>query len=168
MSPAIKIVVTDSNVLINLMHTNRLESFAKMPGFEFVVPDHVQQEISDPAQKARLAQAIAQNLFALESITETDDLSLFADLIVHVGRGEAACLVIAKKKGWLLASDEKRRFQREAETHIGLARLLRTQDIYVLAIKASLLTVAEADQDKTLLEQKRFKMSFVSFQELLP
>ena len=34
------IVVTDANVLINLMHVARLDLCARLPGDGFVVPDH--------------------------------------------------------------------------------------------------------------------------------
>jgi hypothetical protein len=39
--------------------------------------------------------------------------------------------------------------------------------IYVLAIDAGLLTVEEADRDKDVLEQRRFKMDVASFRELV-
>jgi hypothetical protein len=37
----------------------------------------------------------------------------------------------------------------------------------VLGIRAGLLTVEEADQDKAVLEQHRFKMAFESFRDLV-
>lgn len=40
-TPVLRIVVTDSNVLINLMHVSRLGLLGSIPGHEFVVPDHV-------------------------------------------------------------------------------------------------------------------------------
>ena len=42
------------------------------------------------------------------------------DHVRHLGRGEAACLVLAEKNGWTVASDEKGRFRREAVARIGL------------------------------------------------
>ena len=42
------IVVADANVLINLMHVARLDLCARIPGHDFVVPDHVREEFLDP------------------------------------------------------------------------------------------------------------------------
>jgi predicted nucleic acid-binding protein len=128
-------------VLINLLHVARLDLLSKLPGHEFVVPDHVREEI--------------------------DAITVFTELIVHIGRGEAACIAIAAKHGWCIASDEKRRFRREAVARIGAGRLLGTADIFVAAIGAGLLSVEEADADKLTLEERRFKMSFGSYRELV-
>jgi hypothetical protein len=39
--------------------------------------------------------------------------------------------------------------------------------VFVLAIKAGLLTVEDADADKLTLEGRRFKVSFASYRELV-
>ncbi|MFC1643211.1 hypothetical protein ACFL5O_11095 [Myxococcota bacterium] len=161
-----RVVVTDSNVLINLMHVLRLGLLGRIPGHEFVVPDHVHEEIRDEGQRQRLDSAIADGWLRKESITSIDALAVFADLIQHIGRGEAACIAIAAKEGWCVASDEKRRFRREAETRIGKDRILGTVEVFVLAIGAGLLTVEEADADKVILEGRRFKVPFTSYRDL--
>ena len=46
-------------------------------------------------------------------------------------------------------------------------RLLTTPAIYLRAIRAGLLSVAEADADKALLASRRFVMRFASFADLL-
>jgi hypothetical protein len=84
-----------------------------------------------------------------------------------MGSGEAACLALAETKGWVIASDEKKRFRREAETRLGPDRLLTTPGIFVLAIRARQMTIEEADAAKALLEQRRFKMNFTSFREVI-
>lgn len=53
------IIVTDANVLINLMQVTRLDMCARLPGYEFVVPDHVREEITEPSQRSALDEAIA-------------------------------------------------------------------------------------------------------------
>lgn len=165
--PTIRIVVADANVLINLMHVSRLSFCSKLPGLEFMVPDHVREEIIVPEQRAELDRALDTGLLQLTSITDPGDIGLFADLTTRLGRGEAACLVLAVKHGWWVASDERRRFRREALSRIGEKRLIGTVELYVRAIQAGLLTVDEADADKEILERKRFKMAFRSFQEKL-
>ena len=161
------IVVADANVLINLMHVSRLDFCADLPGFRFMVPDHVSREIRRPEQQSQLDDALERGDLHPCSIDHLEDISLFAKLIERLGRGEAACLVLAKRHGWTIASDEKGRFRREASKRVGSHRLIGTPDLYVLAIQAELLTVEAADSDKAILERKRFKMRFSSFREKL-
>jgi predicted nucleic acid-binding protein len=117
----VRIVVTDANVLINLMHVSRLGLLGCIPGHEFVVPDHVREEITTPEYRALLDRAIDDGWLKLEPITDLGAIATFAELIEHLGRGEAACIAIAAQHGWHLASDEKRRFRREAVARLGPA-----------------------------------------------
>jgi predicted nucleic acid-binding protein len=162
-----RVVVTDANVLINLMHVKRLSLLGGLAGYEFVVPDHVRAEITEPAQVEMLDEAASRGFLRIESVTDLGALTLFAELVAHLDRGEAACLALAVTRGWMVASDERRRFRREAETRLGAGSILRTQDLFVLAIRESLITIEQADADKAVLEQRRFKMSFASFRELV-
>jgi len=160
-------IIADANVLINLMHVNRLALCSNLPGCTFVVPDHVVEEITNGDQKAKLDDALARGIFHIVAIKTIDTITLFAELTTYVGRGEAACLALAVERNWIVASDEKRRFRREAVNRIGSGRIIGTRDLYVLAIQAGLITVEEADADKGILEQLRFKMDFKSFQDLV-
>ena len=85
-----------------------------------------------------------------------------------MGRGEAACLALAVTENWIVASDEKRRFRREALARLGEGRILTTPGLMVLAIRAGIITIEEADQAKAVLETKRFTMGFASFNEFIP
>lgn len=163
----VRVVVTDSNVLINLMHVSRLGLLERIPGHEFIVPDHVRDEILHPEERPTLEAAIQAGGLKLESITDLDALTLFAELLVHIGRGEAACIALAAKRGWSIASDEKRRFRREALARLGSDRLLGTPELFILAVQADLLTIEEAGADKLFLERRKFKMPFESFETLL-
>src|SRR6185436_10835740 len=96
-----RIVVTDANVLINLMHVTRLPLLGALPGLEFVVPDHVQAEITDPRHAAMLDDAVRRGFLRVEPVTDLASLTLFTQLVVHIGRGEAACLALAVAKGWM-------------------------------------------------------------------
>ena len=166
-TPTTRVVVTDANVLINFMHVGRLSLCADLPNLEFVVPDHVRQEISWKGQRAELDEALAAGALDAASITDPGDIRTFAKLLARLGRGEAACLVLAEKNGWTVASDEKGRFRREAIARIGEARIIGTVDLFIRAIQANLITVDEADAAKGKLETKRFKMPFRSFRERL-
>jgi predicted nucleic acid-binding protein len=161
------VVLADANLLINLIHTGRLLILGQLPGHRFAVPDAVVAEVVFEDQRAQLTQAIATGAVSLYTLTDLDSLAQFADLRRTMGAGEAACLVLSQANGWSIASDEKKAFRREVYARIGKERLLTTASIYVQAINAGLLTVAEADVDKALLATKRFVMRFGSFAELL-
>ena len=48
------VVATDANVLINLIHVSRLHLCRELAGYDFVVPDHVREEIVREDQRAML------------------------------------------------------------------------------------------------------------------
>ncbi len=167
MSSPLRVVVTDASVLINLMHVSRLSLLARIPNYEFVVPDHVREEIMIPEQRAMLDTAVSAGWLKIEVIDDLGAITVFTDLIAQLGRGEAACIAIAAQKGWLIASDEKKRFLREAIARVAVGHVLTTVDVFVLAIKAGLLTIEQADADKGALEGRRFKVAFGSYRELV-
>jgi predicted nucleic acid-binding protein len=162
-----RIVVTDANVLINLIHVDALAVVAGLPDYEFVVVDAVAEEITDEQQAAALQAALDRTHLRKESLTEARALALFADLLQVMGRGEAASLALAWGKNWCLACDEKRVFRRKATELLGEGRLLTTPGIIVLCIALGLITVEEADRMKAVLETKRFKMTFESFRDVI-
>lgn len=162
-----RVVVSDSSVLINFINIDRLNLLGALPGFDFVIPDHVEAEITQPEQKACLAVAIEAGHLKREAMTDLTEIGVFAELTQVMGKGEAACLAMAKERGWWIAADERGRFLRQVRERLGEARLLNTPGILLKAIRANVLTVAEADKLKAELERHRFKMKFGSFGELL-
>jgi predicted nucleic acid-binding protein len=162
-----RIVVTDANVLINLIHVDALAMVASLPDYEFVVVEEVVGEITDPQQATALQTAFAENHLQRDSLTDLNALALFAELVQMMGRGEAASLALADGKDCYLACDEKRVFRRKAIEILGEDRLLTTPGIFVLCIRQGLLTIDEADRLKAILETKRFKMTFGSFREVV-
>ena len=72
------VVVTDANVLINLMHCRRLGLLADLPGFEFVVPDHVAAEIVRAEQKEMPDEAVEAGIFRIQAITAVPVIKEFA------------------------------------------------------------------------------------------
>lgn len=164
---SIKTVAVDANVLINLIHVNRLDLLGKLEGFEFAVPGQVIEDVKYPEQAAALHDALAQSWVRREENTDPTEISVYADLSRVMGKGEAACLAMAETRGWLVACDEGGRFLREARARVGGDRLINTPGILLLAIRRRLLTVEEADAIKDVLAQRRFKMSFGSFRDIL-
>jgi predicted nucleic acid-binding protein len=113
------VVLTDANVLINLIHIGQLSLLRQLPGFRFVVPDHVVAEIKQRNQADALCQAINEGMLEQTSITDLNEMSAYAELHRTLGQGEAACLAIAFYRGYAIASDEKRAFRRTALKKIG-------------------------------------------------
>lgn len=163
----VRVVVTDANVLINLIHVGRLDMLSALGEYEFIVTEHVVEEIRRDEQRVVLLTAIEQGTLRVEPLTEIRAIELYADLSARLGKGEAACLALACTRGWLVASDEKGRFRREADARLGTDGILTTPGLFVLAIRRSLLTVEEADEAKTLLERNRFRMAFASFRDVI-
>jgi predicted nucleic acid-binding protein len=160
------VVVTDANILINLIHVRHLSLLGRLIGFSFVVPDEVVAEVLDPEQEQALREALGAGILTQESICDTAELELFATLTSSLGKGESACLAIAQNRGWLVASDEGGAFRREATARLGAGRILNTAGLFLMAIRAGVISVEQADEAKAVLEQRRFRMKFGSFRDL--
>jgi predicted nucleic acid-binding protein len=167
-SSIVRVVVTDTNILINLLHIGRLDLLAQLPPYSFVVPEEVVKEVRDPQQAQALRTAMSSGLLSEVQLADPAELKVYADLIQILGSGEAACLSLAQCRHWLIASDEKKKFRRETLARLGAGRLLNTPGILSLAISGGIITVEDADRAKAVLEQHRFIMSFTSFRDVLP
>lgn len=111
---------------------------------------------------------MAHGFVVREPSTDPAELALYAELRgLRIGRGEASCLAMAIHRGWIVASDERRRFLRIARERQGKHRLLNTPGLLLLAIRRKVISVNDADRIKSTLEERRFRMKFTSFRELL-
>lgn len=162
-----RVIVADANVLINFIHVGQLALLAVLPGYEWVIPEDVIAEITDPVQREQLDHAITSQQFRVETVTDPEDLVQYAELRRTLGRGEAACIVLAARHGWRVASDEKGKFQREMIARLGSGRLVNTAGLFVTGIRAGLISVEVADAAKSILEQHRFRLPFQSFREVI-
>jgi predicted nucleic acid-binding protein len=63
-----RIVVADAGVLINLIHVDALQLLGRLVRFEFVLIEHVVQEITRPDQAAALSHAMQQGWIRRESL----------------------------------------------------------------------------------------------------
>jgi predicted nucleic acid-binding protein len=165
--PPVRVVVTDTNILINLIHVGLLGLLGRLPPYSFVVPEEVVEEVSDSTQAQALQAAISSGVLDIVQLADPVELKIYAELVKILGAGEAACLSLAEYRRWFIASDEKKTFRREAVARLGSTRMLNTPGILMLAIKSGVLTVEEADGAKKVLEQHRFVMSFASFRDVL-
>ncbi len=161
-------VFTDTSVLINLLHLDRLDLFGKLADYDFAVPEEVTAEVTHTAEAAALRDALDASHLHESRIVELEALSLFDTLRKEkLGSGEAACLALAVTEGGLVACDEKRRFRRNAYDLLSAGRLMTTPGVLILAIEQKLLSVSEADAAKEKLERNCFKMDFNSFREFI-
>ena len=164
---AAPIVVADANVVINFIHVGLLADLPRLVGWAFIVTDVVYEEVTRPEQRAALDAALTAGTWKRESLVELDAIALQAELMTIMDPGEASTLALAATKGYLVASDERRAFLREARARLGPGRIVDTPGLIVLAIDAGNLTVPEADHLKQVLEAHRFKVRFRSFADLL-
>ena len=162
-----RIVITDANVLINLATANGMMLLRDLPGHEFLLPEEVRNEVTAAPQRAVLDRAIAEGYLSVRRLESVAGLTLYVDLRKTLGAGESACLAMAKVEGCMVASDEKRAFRREATRLLGIEAVVTTVDIYLMSIRAGIITVEEADAAKKILAANRFTMPFGSFSELL-
>ena len=87
-----QVVVSDANILINLMHVDLLSLLGSLERFEFVVPDQVLEEVTAPEQAAKLDAAIERGWLRRVSVKGIQELTDYADLKLIMGKGESACL----------------------------------------------------------------------------
>jgi predicted nucleic acid-binding protein len=160
-------ILADANVLINFLHIGQLDLLGNLSGYRFVIPEHVEMEITRKAQAAVLKRAIKKGILELTVITDIQEMADYTEFHKTLGQGESACLAIAVNRGFSIASDEKGVFRKLVLGKIGQTRLLTTPDLILTAVQSKLVTVAQADNWKAKLEMHRFKMKFLSFKDLL-
>ncbi len=129
----LRTVVLDATVVISLAKAGRLGLLGTLPGWLFVVPDQVVEEVTYPDQAEALRQVIQAGGLRRESSTDPGEMALYAELRRRMGKGEAACLAMAATRGWHLASDDRgRAFRRLLREHLGDDRLMSTPALLAL------------------------------------
>lgn len=71
------IVVTDANLLINLIHVGRILLLGQLPGYRFVVPEEVVAEVTLNDQRVQLGSALAAAALSVCPLTGMAGLTLF-------------------------------------------------------------------------------------------
>lgn len=160
-------VITDANILINFIKIGRLDILQQLRMYAFYIPEEVYEEITYPAQRLVLDQALAQGWLSKIVITDLNELLSYAQYRLQMGDGEAACLAIATHRLWIMACDERRLIPSEVQSKLGKGYLLNTPGILLKAIHEGILTVSQADAIKCTLAQNQFVMRFASFQDLI-
>ena len=160
-------VATDTCVLINLVVVGRLDLLKLISPYIFHAASEVLGEIEDPDQRSVVHQAIAAGHLDEVKLDQPGELGLYVSFNATLGKGESACLALARARGWAIATDESKDPKwKKVISGAGFA-IINTPGILLTAIRAGALTVAAADEIKTKLEQRRFKMKFDSFASLI-
>ncbi len=160
-------VSTDACILINLLRVHRLDLLGVVPPYVFCVPTQALGEITYPDQQAELKEALDRGWIRevrLEAITE---LQIFARANEQLGSGESACIALAEARNWVLGTDDSKGAKWKKVISAPSIRVLNTPGLLLLAIRQGVLTVQQADEIKATLEANKFRMGFVSFQDLM-
>jgi len=160
-------VVCDTCSLVNFARIARVEPLVEHPGYRFVVPEQVLDELTEPGQRACVDAALANGGLELAVSTDLAEITKAVELRRHMDRGEAVAFAVAEHRGWMIATDEGRRTRRMIIEQLGATRLLTTPAILLSCIRAGMLTVADADAIKAELQRHRFRMAFTSFADLM-
>ena len=133
--------IVDSCCVINLYAAGDLPAILPTLGRKLHVPDKVLEETmyvheregGPGAAEAKvvrravdLAAALGAGLLHRCDLAGEDELALFVRLAAVLDDGEAACLAVAKSRGWTLATDD-RKGRREAAAHRKRGRSGRSQ-----------------------------------------
>jgi predicted nucleic acid-binding protein len=163
-------VVVDTNVLIHLGQVGRLEMLAGLSNMDFVVPEAVIAELLKPESRDLVEQALRQGWVQRVRLTGPDEWERFESILKSgaIGSGEAECLALAELRNWRLASDDYgRSFRRQAAALVEAGHVTDTLGLVTLAIRAGLLTVAEADEFLSTWSAQEFRVEIRSFAVLV-
>jgi predicted nucleic acid-binding protein len=160
-------VASDACMLINFAIVNRLDVLGKIAGYRFHVTKEVLDEIEDPEQRERIEQAIRDSVLQLTALAGSDELAILVRYHELLGKGESSCLALVQHRHWVLCTDETKGGKWLQVITAEKGHVLNTPGILLLAIKAGIFSVEQADGIKESLETRRFKMSFKSFSELI-
>jgi predicted nucleic acid-binding protein len=161
------LVVVDASFLINFLAVDRTDILGKLTRLRFHMVNHVTAEVRHHDQRARLRAAMGDGVITEIEITDPAELRLYDEFRRFLGDGESASLAVAVSRRWVIAADEKGRFQRELFARLGEDYLLNTLGALLTAIRTGVITVAEAEALRTQLRKHRFEMDPTPFDELL-
>ena len=166
------VVVADTSVLLNFLKIGRMDLIGSHPR-RFLATDHVENEISDHAQRAAFLAAVAAGNLDTCTVTDAREVELFLRLGpgVRLGAGECSTLAVAVNRGYAVAIDDNRALSRafgEAGLESARIEIIRTPDVMIALIRAGVLTVEEADAIKDeWARQHRFRINAATFGVLI-
>ncbi len=162
-------IVLDASVLLNFVKIGRIELLGQI-GTVVVLLDQVFDEVRRPDQRKAVEDAVAAGILDLQSVRNTVEVALFADLRAdgRLGAGECAVLAVALTRGWVAGLQDKRACV-EGQRRCKDLALCQTEDLVLELIQTGHLTLKEADG--FLIEwavKHRFKSKLTSFRKRYP
>jgi len=164
------IVVSDASVLINFLRIDRMDLIGDY-SLDFVVTDHVAEEISRqyPDQRQRFALAIKSGAISQVTVSNPEEMAIFGSLMQsrRLGAGECSAIAMAVCGQHVLAIDD-RRAKSQARCTSKALQIVGTQELMVWMIAENLLDIAEADGIKNEWALRhRFRLKIASFREVV-
>jgi len=141
-----KEVYLDTNVIIDLIALECLVEVLGTPSIRFHATENVLAEVTYPDEKRAVEYVLAYGLLNKVKLTEIKVLLHYAELKQVLGDGEAATLAVTSHEKAFMASNEKGRFAKEAETLLGSDHIYGTADLLVEAILQQRLSLVELEQ----------------------
>jgi len=160
-------IVLDASVVINLIHVDVLRFLGQLVGFSFVAPEEVQDEMQRPTSREAFAQAMTEDWIRVVRLEELAEYGWNLEAQQSVQKGEAACLALARSRGWHVACDEGGRYAALAEGWLGKGQMLNTLGLVLLMLRAGLVSVVDADGYLPIWAENRFRVKLRTFQDLL-
>jgi predicted nucleic acid-binding protein len=154
----LRVVVSDTNILINLCIAGRLGLLAIIPSVRFVVPREVQREMQRGRGRRYIGdffRAVNEGYLEVIDIAGESALAIYSQCVEEFGldAGESAGLALAIQQGWLFATVEVAAFER-ASFLMGQERVVHLEDILELAVAFGLIRAEEREQCFRILEQR--------------
>ncbi len=143
-------VITNTTVLINFATIGQLDVLRQLFG-RLYLPTEVYSELLDGQAEgysfldgieALIAPLSSTGWLQLVSLEGAAELQHYGTLPVGLHYGEAACLTIAKHRGWLLLTDDRAARAEARRQKIGLAGSI---GCLVLAVERSIITLEAAN-----------------------
>jgi predicted nucleic acid-binding protein len=148
-------LILDACCMINLYAAGDLESLLPPMRFDFHIPETVLREslfvrkldeeegklVEDPID---LKPAIDEGLLRECKLQEGAETELFVQLATAVDDGEAMCLAIAKTRGWMLATDDRKATRLANKLGVKTTSTPELMKRWADASKAKIRAVAQA------------------------
>ena len=122
------VCVIDACCLINLCAVGDLQRWLSSLGFEWHLPSAVLQETlylratddegNPTAEDIEIERLLEAGLMAECTVQSGDEMPSYVELAADLDDGEAMALAIARARGWILATDDRKARRRAAEMDV--------------------------------------------------
>jgi hypothetical protein len=72
--------------------------FPGLPGLEVIIPTEVDAESTDADQRRQVDELFARGVVRRDALASLEELTIYAELRVIMGSGQAACIAVAQSR----------------------------------------------------------------------